>query len=95
MWESSEEDDKNPHAAIFDVKFGKKAEGAITEPRERKAGTLSNDLESVALAIEDSDPNTLEDNFLPTAKCIQDTKTPEQVLKDYVVVYAISTTSGR
>ena len=33
LWESSEEDDKNSHAAIFEVIFGIKAEGAMTEPR--------------------------------------------------------------
>ena len=40
LLESSEEDDKISHAAIFEVKFGKKAEGAITDSRERKADTL-------------------------------------------------------
>ena len=73
--ESSEEDDKKSHAAIFKVKFGKKGEGAITDSREWKADTLFNDLESVAFAIEGSDVNTTEDHFVPTAKCIiQDTK---------------------
>ena len=74
--ESSEEDDKNTHAAIFDVKFGPKKEdkGVITDSRERTADTLFNDPECVALAIEGSDLNTIEDNFVPTAKCIQDTK---------------------
>ena len=42
--ESSEEDDKNKHAAIFEVKSGKKSEGAITDSRERTADTLYNDL---------------------------------------------------
>ena len=65
LWESSEEEDK---------KFGKKAEGVITDSRERTADTLFSDLESVALAIEGSDLNTTEDHFVPTAKCIQDTK---------------------
>ena len=73
LWASSEEDDKNSHAAMFEVKFGKKGEGAITESRERKADTLFDDLESVAFAIEGSDLNT-EDHFVRTAKCmIQDT----------------------
>ena len=66
----SSEDDKNSHAAIFEVKFGEKGEGAITDSRERKADTLFNDLESVAFAIEGSDLNTTEDHFVPTAKCI-------------------------
>ena len=38
--ESSEEDNKNTHAAIFEVKFGKKAEEAITDSRERTADTI-------------------------------------------------------
>ena len=66
LWESSEEDDKNTHAAIFEVKFGKKAEEAITDSRERTADTLSNDLQSVALVVEGSDGNITEDNFVPT-----------------------------
>ena len=61
-------------AAIFEVKFGKKAEGVITDSRERTADTLSNGMVSVALAIEGSDLNITENNFVPTAKCIQDTK---------------------
>ena len=52
----------------------KKAEGVITDLCERTADTLFSDLESVALAIEGSDLNTTEDHFVPTAKCIQDTK---------------------
>ena len=71
--ESNEEDDKNTHAAIFEVKFGTKADEAITDSRKRTADTLFTDLESVALAIQGRDPNTTEDNFVPTAKCIQDT----------------------
>ena len=42
LWESSEDDDKNTHAAIFEVKFGKKAEEAITDSRERTGDTLFN-----------------------------------------------------
>ena len=71
LWESSKEEDKYSHAAIFEVKFGKKAEGSITDSRERKADTLFSDLESVALVVEGSD---LKDNFVPTANCIRDTK---------------------
>ena len=35
LWESSEEDDRNTHAAIFEMKlvFKTKAEGAITDSR--------------------------------------------------------------
>ena len=45
LWESSEEDDKYTHAAIFDLKFGKKGEEAITDSRERTADTLFTDFE--------------------------------------------------
>ena len=37
LWESSEEDDKNTDAAIFEVQFGKKTEGVTTDSRERTA----------------------------------------------------------
>ena len=70
----NEEDDKNTHAAIFEVKFGTKADEAITDSRKRTADTLFTDLESVALAIQGRDPNITEDNFVPKAKCIQDTQ---------------------
>ena len=65
--ESNEEDDKNTHAAIFEVKFVEKAEEAITDSCKRTADTLFTDLESVALAIEGSDLNITADNFVPTA----------------------------
>ena len=75
LWESSEEDYKCTHAVIFQMKFGTKAEEAITFSRERTTDALFfTDLESVALAIEGSDLNTTEDNFVPAAKCIQETK---------------------
>ena len=96
FWESSEEDDKKTRAAIFEVKCGKEAEGAISDSRERTGDTLFTDLESVASAIEGSNLNITEDNFVPTAKCIQDTKERQLVtrsgLQDYGVVYATSTT---
>ena len=72
--------------------------GVITESRWRTTDTLFNDLESVAFAIEGSDLNTTEDHFVPTAECIiQDTTerqlVTDQVVKDYSVVCAISTTT--
>ena len=74
FWNQVKKTTKNRHAAIFEVKFRKKkAKGVITESRERKADTLFNDLESVAFAIEDNDLNITENNFVPTAKCNQDT----------------------
>ena len=59
----------------------KKAEEATTDSRERTADTLFTDLESLALAFEGSDLNTIEDNFVPTAKCIEDTKEGQLVTR--------------
>ena len=67
LWESLEEDDRNSHAAMYEIKFGNKAEGVIAGPRERTAASVFNHLESVALAIEGSDLNITGDNFVPTA----------------------------
>ena len=79
--EPSEEDDELTHAAIFEVKFGKKAAEELTDLRERTADTLLSDLGSVALAIEGSDLSITEDNFVPTARCIQDTKKRQLVTR--------------
>ena len=49
--------------------------------RKRTADTLFTDLESVALAIEGSDLNITADNFVPTAKCIHDTKERQLVTR--------------
>ena len=43
--------------------------------------TLFTDIESVALALEGSELNTTEDNFVPTAKSIQDTKERQLVTR--------------
>ena len=48
LWKSNEEDDEDGHAAIFEVKFGTKAEGVTAESRERTAESLFDNLESVA-----------------------------------------------
>ena len=79
LLESSEEDDKNTHAAIFDMRFGKKAEEAVTDPRERKADSLFNDLEFVASAIVGNDSNN--DDYVPTSKCVDDTKKRQLVTR--------------
>ena len=74
LLESSEEDDTKTHMQRS-LKWNleeKKAKGVITDPRERTAGTLFHDLESVAFASEDSDLNITENNFVPTAKCNQE-----------------------
>ena len=70
LWES--DDDKKGHAAIFEVKFGKRSRKAVAhmpQARERTAEQLSDQLESVALAAEGND-----DPSEPTARCINDTK---------------------
>ena len=64
-----------------EVKFGKKAEEAITDSCERTGDTCFTDLESVALAIEGSDLNITEDNFVPAAKCIQETNERQPVTR--------------
>ena len=61
-------------AAIFEVKCGKTSERAVRESRERSAGQLFVDLESVASAVEGSDLGPTEDPFEPTTSCIYDTK---------------------
>ena len=81
LWESNEEEDKGSHAAIFEVKFGEKAEGSFTDSRERTADTLFSDLESVALLVEGSD---LNDNFVPTTNCIRDTKERQLVTRSFL-----------
>ena len=65
LWESIGEENEFSHAAIFEVKFGKKAEEAPTDSRGRKADALFMNLESVALAelLEGSDFGITEDNF--------------------------------
>ena len=72
LWES--DDDRNGHAAIFEVKFDKKTKRAATELRERSAEQLYDDLEFDALVVEGSDLGPTEDPFEPTASCIHDTK---------------------
>ena len=62
------------HAAIFEVKFGKKTEGITTESRERSVEQFFDTLEPVAFAVEGSDLGATEDPFEPTARCINDTK---------------------
>ena len=70
LWESNEEEDKGSHAAILEVKFGKRAEGSISDSRERTLDTLFSALESVAFVVEGGD---LKDNFVPTANRTRDT----------------------
>ena len=66
----------------FEVKCGKKkAEEAVTDLRERTADTLLPDRGSVALALEGTDLNTTQDNFVPRAKWIQDTNERQLVTR--------------
>ena len=73
------------HAAILEMKLGKESERVITYSRGRTADALFMNLESVALAIEGSDISIPEDNFVPTARWIQDTNKgnwwPDQVFQ--------------
>ena len=80
LWES-DVDDRIGHAAISEVKFGKKTNRATEASRERSAGQLFNDSESVALVVEGSDLGTSEDCFEPTASCINDTKKRQLVTR--------------
>ena len=57
------------------MKFGTEAEEAITDSRERTADTIFTDIESVAFAIESSDLNITEDNFVPQQNLF---KTPKK-----------------
>ena len=59
--------------------FAKKAE-VITDSRERTAESLFNNLESVASVVEGSD-SKIDDNSVPTARCIQDTEKRQLVTK--------------
>ena len=68
--ESSEEHDKNSHASIFEVNFGKMTKDVFAGTREQTAASLFSDLEAVASVVQGS----TDDNFVPTARCIQDTK---------------------
>ena len=93
LWESSEEDNKCTHAPIFEKKFGKKVEDATKNSRERTARTLFTDLRSVALALECSDLNITEDNFVPTAKKYsrrQREATDDQIRSSKTTVFPLS-----
>ena len=75
------DDDRNGHAAIFEIKFGKTSERAVKESRERSSEQHFTDLEFVALDVEGSDVGTGGDPFEPTARCINDTRKRKQVTK--------------
>ena len=50
LWESIGEEKGFSHAAIFEVKFGKKSERVITDSRGRTADALFMNLESVGIS---------------------------------------------
>ena len=81
LWESIGEENEFSYAAIFDGKFGKKSERVITDLRRRTADALVLNLESVELASEGSDLNTLRTISCPTARCTQDTKKRQLVTR--------------
>ena len=70
---------RHTHAAIFEVKFGKKAEEAVTHSRERTVDSLFNDLECVAAVIEGNHSNIV-DSVL-TATCVDETKKRQLVTR--------------
>ena len=80
LWES-DVGDRNGHAAIFEVEFGKKINRATDSSRERSAEHLLNDLHSVAFVVEGSDLGASEDCFEPTASCINDIKRRQLVTR--------------
>ena len=77
-WESDDDDDRNGHAAIFEVKFVKKRERAVKESRERSAQQLFSNLEPVASAVQ------LRTLLEPTASCTNDTKKRQLVTRSGV-----------
>ena len=78
---SSKSNDRNGHAAILEVKFGKKKERAATESRERSAEQLFDDSEPAALAVEGSDLGTSVASSKPAARCTNDTKKRQLVIR--------------
>ena len=74
--ESSEEDDKKSHAAIFKVKFGKKREKEQSPIRaSEKLIRFLMTWSLLHLPLKAVTSTLTEDHFVPTAKCIiQDTK---------------------
>ena len=99
LWELSEEDDKNTQAAIFEVKFGTQEKKQSQTRASEQLITLFTDIEFVALALEGSEHNNTEDNFVPTAKMYSRHKgeaTGDQIRSSKTTVLcmpAISTTS--
>ena len=73
LWES-DVDTRNGHAAIFEVKFGKRQTEQLKHRASVRLNNSSTTFESVALVVEGSDLGTSEDRFEPTASCINDTE---------------------
>ena len=63
------------------MKFGKKPERAVADSREQTADTLFGDPGIVTFVVEGSDLSITEDNFVPSARCIQDTKKGQLVTR--------------
>ena len=63
------------------MKFGKKSARAVADSREQTADTLFADLGIVTFVAEGSDLIITEDNFVPSARCIQDTKKGQLVTR--------------
>ena len=75
------DDDRNGHAAMFEVKFGKRTERTTTESRERSAEQLFDDFEPDVLAVEGSDLSIARDPLEPTARCINYSKKRQLVTR--------------
>ena len=81
LWESIGKATEFSYASIFEVKIGQKPERALSDLREKTVDTLLSDLGTVALVIDGSDLDMTEDNSVPSARCIQDTKKRELVTR--------------
>ena len=81
LWESIGKAIEFSFASIFEVKIGQKPERALADLREKTVESLLSDLGTFALVIEGSDLSMTEDNSVPTARCIQDTKKRELVTR--------------
>ena len=74
LWESIEEANGFPYAAIFEVKFGKKPERALADLRDQTANTFFSNPGSVSIVFEGNDFSIIETKCVLTARYIQETK---------------------
>ena len=72
LWESNDEEDKGSHAAIFEVKFGKKRRKDHSPIRV--SGQLRRSSVIWSLLQWSFEGSDSKDNFVLTANCIRDTR---------------------